>query len=81
MKKIPEISRFIEDRINDNTITLNYSMLNILDSIKYITSGFNNKKNGLFLLTQYSKYKLESIMHTLPEKDQLILARQYPHLL
>ena len=81
LKKIPEISRFIEDRINDNTITLNYSMLNILDSIKYITSGFNNKKNGLFLLTQYSKYKLESIMHTLPEKDQLILARQYPHLL
>jgi hypothetical protein len=44
-------------------------MLDILDSIKYITSGFNNKKNGLFLLTQYSKYKLESIMHTLPEKD------------
>ena len=81
LKEIPEIGRFIEDRINDNTITLNYSMLNILDSIKYITSGFNNKKNGLFLLTQYSKYKLESIMHTLPEKDQMIIIQQYPDLL
>ena len=81
LKEIPEISKFIEDRINDNTITLNYSMLDILDSIKYITSGFNNKRNGLFLLTQYSKYKLESIMHTLPEKDQMIIIRQYPDLL
>ena len=81
LKEIPEIGRFIEDRINDNTITLNYSMLDILDSIKYITSGFNNKKNGLVVLTQYYEDELEPIIPTLTEKDQLILMRQYPHLL
>mgnify|MGYP006886025589 CR=1 FL=1 len=81
MEELPEIGRFIEDRINDNTITLNFPMLSILDSIEYITSGFSNKKNGLFLLTQYSDDELKTIIPTLTEKDQLILIRQYPHLL
>jgi len=81
LEELPEIGRFIEDRINDNTITLNFPMLSILDSIEYITSGFSNKKNGLFLLTQYSDDELKTIIPTLTEKDQLILIRQYPHLL
>ncbi len=56
LELLPEIGRFIEDKVKDNTIKLaSYDIENYYEGINNILSGFRNKNNRLFKKIKLTK--------------------------
>jgi len=56
LKLLPEIGRFIEDRIDDNSIKLaNHDIFDYHDGINDILTGIRNKNNRLSRSLKFTK--------------------------
>ena len=77
--ELPEIGKFIEDKIDSWEIRLeNHDILDYEKSINHILTGITNPNNRLRLL--FNEEKLSTILTTLPKLDKQFYVKHYPEL-
>jgi hypothetical protein len=80
LRYLPEIGRFIEDRIDAYDIKLeNSDIMRFSGDIEYILAGIKNKDNRLNLL--FNVTRLEKVIDTLPKNEQLFYKKHHPILI
>ena len=68
LKLLPEIGRFIEDRIDDNSIKLaNHDIFDYYDGINDILTGIKNKNNRLYHAINFTKERQIEQFKTRPD--------------